>query len=419
MEEQSQRTELEMLALVANDPTVLDSFELTTDLFSTEEYGNILIALQKLFEKDEKVNQTSIGIALKGLSLEVKKVTIKLIFNTKPESSASTTHQTLLNLWRIREGKKVTEGIGYELSNASPEEVPELLASGAEKLDIIAQNEAIEGSSMSELTDFFMEDITTKQIFTEGIYTGYSGIDDTFNGYKEGQIGVIGAGTGVGKTTFALNMAYNMAREGHNVGFLSLEMTKKEILNRVIGIHTNHSVMAIENRNVPEDVADKASELKTLPLYVYEMYGRTVDNITATLIAIKRRSKAVIIFIDYIGLIMHKGAKSLHENYANIISKIKITAQKLQIPIICLAQSTRESNKEGYNADSIQYSAGISSTAHQILILKYKGEYSGIDHERDMDIKIVKNRGGKSFIDVPMKFNYSTQRISQDGLSTQ
>lgn len=413
MENQSQRTELEMLAILVADHEVLDEYEVTTALFTEEEYGNLFLGIKSLHEKNENQNKTNLQVALKNLKLKVKKTTLELLFNTKPESSAKLAYDTLLNLWKSREAKKTVDSMAAELATTKPEEVGELLSEGAQKLDIIAQNETIEGSSTDELLEVFMSDLENAdtKLLTEGIKTGFTGIDETFNGFKEGQLWVIAGGTGTGKTTFSMNVAYNMAMAGHNVGFLSLEMTKGEMLNKILGIHADYPVKAIEQRNVTAEVIEKVKQLKKFPFFIYEMYARTVNNIVSTLVAIKRKCKAAIIFIDYIGMIAHQRKDNLHAGFGEIIMQIKIAAQRLGIPIVVMAQTHRMANKEGYDIDSIAGSAVISSTAHMASILEYTDDFEPGKTKREMDVKIVKNRLGANFVDVPILFSTVTQKM--------
>ena len=406
MDDVSLRTEVEFLALLRGDVDLLDQYAVTTDLFTEEEHQSLFSAIETLHERKEKVTKTSIQMVLKENKLQVKKETIKILFNTKTASTAKLTYEILLNFWRMREAKKIVTSFSSELDMLKPVDIKTLLTKTSEQLERVAQNEEIEGDSMDELMKLlaFKDD-------TVGILTGYVGIDNTFNGFKSGNVGIICADTGVGKTTLAINMAYNMAMRGKSVGFVSLEMTKQEMLDKVIARHCAHSVKEVERRNLPREALDKVKELKGLPLHIFELTERTVENIMSTLLSIKRKIDADIIFIDYIGLIAKRAKEALHEGYAEIIMLIKHAAQRMQIPVICLTQTTRGSKEKGYTAESVQYSQAISACAHQIGVLRYTDEYEHGGHIREMSYKIVKNRSGRNFMDIPLSFDTSTQHI--------
>ena len=118
-----------------------------------------------------------------------------------------------------------------------------------------------------------------------GVLTGFSGIDMRLQGLRPGQMVVIGARPGVGKTSFALNLAINAAAKGASVAFFSLEMSKTEIAQRLLSAQARIPLSAIRGAKIQDNqwptLLEATNDLSLLDIMIDDNPETTVTEIRA------------------------------------------------------------------------------------------------------------------------------------------
>jgi len=206
---------------------------------------------------------------------------------------------------------------------------------------------------LKELLLNIIDDIENRiknNIKYSGLQTGFKMLDDITSGFEKGKLIVIAARPSMGKTTFALNLAANMALNyDYNVGFFSLEMPAKDLGYKIISQVTKIPFEDIKRGNLQysqmHDLIDKISSI-----YIKNLIFDDTSNITAFDIKQKARRLKVkknidIIFIDYLQII--SPPKGVHLDNRNVIigeisKSLKILAKELDIPIVVLSQLSRQ-----------------------------------------------------------------------------
>ena len=214
------------------------------------------------------------------------------------------------------------------------------------------------------------------------IPTGFTDIDDRIYWAARGEIMTICARTGWGKTTFWLSIALNMLEE-HIVGFISLEMTKEDILDKVISRECNirHSAL-VENNFSQEDLSNiklywaKAKAKSEKMLMAYNCFD--IEDIVATINEMADQW-AEAVFVDWLWMIDAPGA-SRPEKMNHIMQKLKAVAISKHIAIITMQQLNRQMDSiirdEPYLYDIADWSA-IEKISSPVLILwKDKDNFS-------------------------------------------
>lgn len=221
--------------------------------------------------------------------------------------------------------------------------------------NLVSGNYQASGSFIFQL----VEDVHKKMRgeMDSGIPSGFPSLDKYIGGFKPAEFIIIGARPSVGKTAFALSMVDNMAFLSANpvkVGFFSLEMSGQSLVERIMAREAAINSMALRNGKLDTQTD---AELMRASERLYErsenLYIQDHPNIQ--LMEIKSQARRMvrdggvrIIFIDYIGLINLEGAatKARHEQVAEISRSLKSLARELNIPIVCLAQVSREAGKD-------------------------------------------------------------------------
>lgn len=234
-----------------------------------------------------------------------------------------------------------------------------------------------------------------------GLETGFFELDTLTSGFEPGNLILIGARPGMGKSSFMLSIALNMARKGKRVVVFSLEMSKKQILHRIFSLSSgvplkNIRMGMITKKDFPR-IVEAGLELRRLPAQFDFSPARTPVEIRS----IAQLKQADIIFIDYLQLITPpKQYSSRQEEVAAISRSLKLIAKDLNIPVVALVQLSRQtehrSDKRPTLAD-IRESGQIEQDADIVMFL-YRPEYYKKNPSPEeaglVEVIVAKNRQG-------------------------
>jgi len=218
---------------------------------------------------------------------------------------------------------------------------------------------------------------------TVGISTGIKGLDNICGGLIDGSLYVVGARPSMGKSAFALNMAWNIAKQNIPVSFYSLEMSEDEIINRIIAREMKINSFMFRSMNCEEskikEVIKKAKEIRSKPLYIgKESNPKYIFNKIRQDI---RKKHIKVVFIDYLQL-FHTKSDNRNIEIGAIAQSFKNLAWESKIPIVLLSQLSRNveyrTNKRPMMAD-LRESGNIEQAANVIWLLYRDSVYEGTD----------------------------------------
>lgn len=255
-----------------------------------------------------------------------------------------------------------------------------------------------------------------------GVPSGYYRLDEMTAGWQPSDLIIIAARPAMGKTSFALSMAKNIAADYKvPIGFFSLEMSNEQLMSRLIS-----NVCEIEGSKIlsgqllPDewDRLDKrVNHLLGIPMYVDDTSGLSVFELEKKARRMIREDGVKIIIVDYLGLISGRGLRfsNRQEEIGKITECLKNLAKELNIPVIALSQLNRSvENREGLEGkcprlSDLRESGAIEQFADVVLFV-HRPEYYHIyndDNGRDLhgmaQIIIAKHRKGATG-DVLLKF---------------
>jgi replicative DNA helicase len=273
----------------------------------------------------------------------------------------------------------------------SPDASQEIL-DRAEKLifDIAERSETIEAEALHALIKQTMERIEANlgQELT-GIPAGFRELDSMTTGLQAGEMVIIAARPSMGKTALALNIAENMAMAGHGVGVFSMEMSKQQLVQRLLCARSGIDSQRLR-RNMLKDQEFRAlmsacDELQDAPILIDDTPGLSLLQLRAKArrMAAKHSIKAVI--IDYMQLMSTGGRVESRQVEVSEISRgIKAMARELAMPVICLSQLNRAAeSREGHRPrmSDLRESGSIEQDADVIMLLHREDYY----HKDDPD----------------------------------
>lgn len=233
-------------------------------------------------------------------------------------------------------------------------------------------------SDVKELMRGFIHNIENPNPLKRGYHTGFEQLTNTLNGLRAGQLIVVGARPGLGKTTLAMNIADGvMADTGKQVLFFSMEMEKPELMERYMSSVTGvplHNIRSgqLSDEQRSEIFRKSAVILQERKLTIDDQSKRAPHQIMLTARRAMRKAPVGLIVVDYLQLMTHPEYRENRFQEISAISRdLKAMAKDLGCPVLALAQLNREAAKPGVKPriDHMGESGQIERDADVILLL--------------------------------------------------
>jgi len=285
------------------------------------------------------------------------------------------------------------------------------------------------GDAMQEL----MQEVLSIQSgkMTCGIWTKYNCIDRYIAPLRGGEYIIIGARTSRGKTQFAVNLAYNIASAGTPVAYFSLEMTDKSVSARIMTMLTGISATTMNTVGMDEKsisaLVTATKKMQQLPIFVDETSAIPIAYLRNKAKRLVRIKKVGLIIVDYLQLISYdsKTASTHEQEVAYISRNLKAMAKELDVPVIALAQLSRNAAmREASVVDAepklsdLRESGSIEQDADKVILI-HRTEREVCEGSEKTTMIIAKNRNGKvGKIDMKFDAEYVTFReveVPNDG----
>lgn len=244
------------------------------------------------------------------------------------------------------------------------------------------------GGNFVELYEVLMDAIDSiENGQSNGLATGFAELDQVTTGMHPGQLIVVAARPGMGKTAFALSMAMNVSHGGTGVLFFSMEMDKREIGKRILGIDTMVPVKDMCSGQLDQDQRHKLVQSPNTmfdrPIYLVDSSSITISQISSTARMCSRVKQIGLIVVDYLGLIDAEDKKIPREQQVSGITRaMKILARSLGIPVVLLSQLNRDVEKRKDKRpllSELRESGAIEQDADQVWMLHRQELYEEKD----------------------------------------
>ena len=248
-----------------------------------------------------------------------------------------------------------------------------------------------------------------------GLSTGYTKLDDYTSGWQPSDLVIIAGRPAMGKTSFALSLAKNIAVDLQEpIAFFSLEMSNVQLVNRLISNVCEISGKKILNGQLDDEEwsrLDKSiSALQNAPIYIDDTPGMSIFELRTKARRLVREKGVKIIMIDYLQLMNASGARfgSRQEEVSTISRSLKGLAKELNIPVLALSQLNRTvENRDGLEGkrpqlSDLRESGAIEQDADMVLFVHRPEYYRLFQDEKGNDLRgkaqiiIAKHRKGST-----------------------
>ena len=251
-----------------------------------------------------------------------------------------------------------------------------------------------------------LHELNTNKEATQGTQTGFSALDRVLAGMGKSDLVLVGARPGMGKTSFALNIATNVAKQTKKaVCIFSLEMSAEQLVNRVLSSEALVNSYTLRTGDLKpddwENLARAAGELAGCDILIDDTSGMTVTAMKAKLRRVKNLG---LVVIDYLGLMSgDKHTDNRVQEVSEISRSLKIMAKELMVPVVCCAQLSRGPESRQGNKpmlSDLRDSGAIEQDADTVIFLYrseyYKTEEAGNQDSSIAEVIIAKNRHGST-----------------------
>lgn len=318
----------------------------------------------------------------------------------------------LVEMWQNRETFYIQNGY-YKAD--TPEETRMMIADKLFNLSFKKHNDWVDASFVANKLIEHYEFVSKNEI--TGIKMGLSTFDHITGGAKGGQLIVIGARPGVGKSAMINLWSTNAAKEGETVGIINLEMKDIKSFARMVSMDSDIDYWRIIDGKIREDEIKERMmkhllSLANMPMYFSSSTDVNILDIRAKSIQLHKKNNLGILFIDYLQLIESSGNKNLNreQQVAQMSRGCKLLANELDIPIVLLAQLNRESLKSADkrpHLSNLRESGSIEQDADIVILLHRDIDDDGMmeeGREEEAFMKIAKHRDGKTTGWIPIGY---------------
>ncbi|NLA32809.1 MAG: replicative DNA helicase [Mollicutes bacterium] len=405
--------------------------ELSQDMFLDEKNKRIFEAIKNLYDKQTPLDVTTISNELDRLDY-LKYVTLEYLAEVIDSVATAANVDYHINIvYEKALLRKLIDTSTSIITKAYDEkETAEDVVDGAEKaiFEVTKRRKAGEFQPISEVlrkVQDIIEQKAKKDQDVTGISSGFYDLDKMTSGFHENELIVLAARPGMGKTAIALNMAAHAAlNSDKSVAFFSLEMGAEQLVTRLIssigGIEGNKLKTGQLNHSDWKRFNEAMSELGKAKLFLEDASGTRVSDIRAKCRRLANSPQGLgLVIIDYLQIIegMQRYAGNRQQEISEISRSLKIMAMELKVPVIALAQLSRnpeQRENKRPNLSDLRESGSIEQDADIVMFLYtddyYDKERKGNDAYK-MELIIGKQRnGGVGTIELLFEKNMSNFR---------
>jgi replicative DNA helicase len=277
--------------------------------------------------------------------------------------------------------------------------------------------------SSAELLNEILIDLKEKFLNSNsiGLKSGFHDLDSLIQGFQKSDFIIIAGRPSMGKTALSLNIVINIIQYSKlPILFFSLEMSKEQIMYRLLAMETNVNQMRLRNGKLSQNDWIKVNKmvniLSKLPLFIDDSSDLSIQNIRSKIKTLMFEQNQVgLVIIDYLQLMQNSRLKIENrvQELSQITRSLKIIAREFNIPIIALSQLSRSVEnrveKRPVLAD-LRESGSIEQDADLVLML-YRKQNNVSDQTNDIELIIAKQRNGPVGT-VQLKFDEKTTKFS-------
>lgn len=402
-------------AILIDQEVLIDVVEIVkaTDFYD-KRHGKIFAGMIHLYQNHEGVDLITVTDELKksGHLDEIGGSTyLAELTNHVPTAAHASSYAEIVSQNAVR--RRLIKASADINSLAFDENltVPQLLGQSEAELFSVSDSSLKQDlTSISDILDTSFDrinDLYVNKGVLRGVKTGYRDLDNMTAGLQRSDLIILAARPAMGKTTLVTNLAYNVATiEKKTVLFFSLEMSKEQLIDRMLADAAGVDSWNIRTGNLSEEdfakLAEASGEMAEAPIFIDDTPGVSVLEMRTKARRAAHDGELGLIIIDYLQLMQGSGSAQSNGNRVQEVSEIsrglKLLARELNVPVIALSQLSRSVESRSPQIPQLadlRESGSIEQDADIVMFI-YREAYYNPETEREniTDLILAKHRHG-------------------------
>ena len=380
---------------------------LKPEMFASEFCQDAFAEMLAMYDRGENINIVSLSQVLENHKWEPEQIATELkgcVMLAPTSTMIKSYANTIVKDYKARLAKELFQKVSLK-----PCDIDETIAEVLVRLEELQAGNEVQSKSLRNIVKEYKGNYFNENVGKNLIKTGFYKLDDCLGGLEGGDVTVVAARPGVGKSAIVTQMIGQMAKGGQRIGYFNLEMNESQVYERFVARLAELSLTRVRRAKSflggEKESFDKANEEMASYDVVVSTGSKTVSEIRAE----SRHQRFDVIIIDYLQLIKADRRFSNRAAEVGDISKaIKSLAMELHVPIVLLSQLNRVSelrDTKEPTMSELRESGDIEQDASNIILLWNVSEnrkYKGLKVEKQRQGETMKE--GLKFAGEHMKF---------------
>lgn len=391
--------------------------DITPQMFFKEEHRVIFSNILKLLSDNKPIDFLSISQSLKdnGQLEQIGGLQTLVFITSKISSSANIEYQKSILIQKF---------VQRETMNVCAEGMQKIWNDGIDpfkekdviikRLEDLNASKSVSFKKLDLIVDetlTLLEKIQSQDSLITGLDTGYLTLNKYLNGWQNSDLVIIGARPATGKTAFCLNLVTNIVRKNIPCAVFSLEMSSKQLVDRLISNVSNIEAYRLKSGDLTEsNWTTLHTQQWTFPLYIDDTASLNILDFKARARRMVKDLGVKFIVVDYLQLMTTYDTGNREQQLGSISRGLKATAKELNIPIIALAQLSRDVEKSNRlpMLSDLRESGSIEQDADIVMFLH--NQTDPMNDIVDVSVVVAKHRAGQVGL-IDFEFQKGYQRF--------
>lgn len=375
--------------------------------YKSEQHGAIYNAILVLFEKREPIDIITVTDKLKQKNLLDKvggTAYLTELVNMVPTAAHVEAYAKMIKEQALRRNLINFSSKFIDSSFDESRDVQDILEECEQNLYSLSQQNI--KRDFSQLKDVLAEsfdrldEISKSSGKLRGIPTGFKDLDNKLAGLQDSNLIIFAARPGMGKTSFALNIAQHASvNAGQPVGIFSLEMSQEELVDRLLVAQADIDAWKLKTGRLDDRDYDKLSHamgiLAEAPLFIDDTPGISISEIRTKARRLQAEHGLRLVIVDYLQLVHGRNLENRVQEVSEISQSLKNLARELKVPVLALSQLNRSVESRGVKKPQLadlRESGAIEQDADVVMFI-----YREDDEKREqVKLDIQKHRNGST-----------------------
>jgi replicative DNA helicase len=377
------------------------------DFYKTEQHGSIYSAILELFEKREPIDLVTVTEKLRQKNMLDRvggSAYLAELVNIVPTAAHVESYCHIIKEHALRRTLISNATKFVDMAYDQSKDIQDIIEDSEQSIFAISQQHI--KRDFIQLRDAIaqsfdrLDEIQKSGGKLRGVPTGFRDLDNKLAGLQESNLVILAARPGVGKTSFALNIAQYVAVNANlAVGIFSLEMSQEELVDRLLVTQADIDAWKLKTGRLDEKDFDRLShamgQLAEAPLFIDDTPGASLSEIRTKARRLQSEHGLKLIVVDYLQLIHGRNLENRVQEVSEISQGLKNLARELKVPVLALSQLNRSVENRGGNKkpqlSDLRESGAIEQDADVVMFI-----YAENIEEKPEQIKldIQKHRNG-------------------------